>query len=66
MPRVALDLGENSIDRARIAKEENGSLSMQWFVRLPNGRSCAAPRGESAARASCAAGRTPKQMSLSP
>lgn len=38
MPRVALDLGENSIDRARIAKEEHGSLSMQWFVRLPNGR----------------------------
>lgn len=38
MPRVALELGENSIDRARIAKDENGSLSMQWFVRLPNGR----------------------------
>lgn len=38
MPRVALGLGENSIDRARITREENGSLSMQWFVRLPNGR----------------------------
>lgn len=38
MPRVALELGENSIDRARIAKEESGSLSMQWSVRLPNGR----------------------------
>lgn len=38
MPRVAFGLGENSIDRARITREENGSLSMQWFVRLPNGR----------------------------
>lgn len=38
MPRVALEPGENSIDRARITKEENGSLSMQWFVRLPSGR----------------------------
>ena len=64
MPRVALELGENSIDRARIAKEESGSLSMQWSVRLPNGR--LVRRGESAARASCAAGRTPKPMSLSP
>lgn len=38
MPRVALEPGENSIDRARIVRDENGSLSMQWFVRLPNGR----------------------------
>lgn len=38
MPRVALELDENSIDRTRIVKKENGNLSMQWFVRLPNGR----------------------------
>lgn len=37
MPRVALEPGENSIDRARIVKSSDGGYRMQWSVRLLNG-----------------------------
>lgn len=38
MPRVALEPGENNIDRAAIVKMDNGGYRMQWSVRLMNGR----------------------------
>lgn len=66
MPCVALELGENSIDRAHITKDENGSLFMQWFVRLPNGRLVRRTTRESAARESCGAGRMQRRTSSSP
>ncbi|MDO4429193.1 MAG: site-specific integrase [Atopobiaceae bacterium] len=40
MPRVALEPGENNIDRAAIAKTDGGGYRMQWSVRLLNGRLC--------------------------
>ena len=38
MPRVALEPGQNSIERAAIVKTDDGGYRMQWSVRLMNGR----------------------------
>lgn len=38
MSRVALELGETSIDRAKIAPTPDGGYRMQWSMRLLNGR----------------------------
>ena len=38
MARVALELGETSIDRAKITPTPDGGYRMQWSMRLLNGR----------------------------
>lgn len=38
MSRVALELGETSIDRAKITPTPDGGYRMQWSMRLLNGR----------------------------
>ena len=38
MPRVALEPGQNSIERAANVKTDDGGYRMQWSVRLMNGR----------------------------
>lgn len=38
MPRVALEPGQNSIERAAIVTTDDGGYRMQWSVRLMNGR----------------------------
>ena len=38
MPRVALRPGEDSIDKTTIHVADDGTMSLQWCVRLPNGK----------------------------
>lgn len=65
MSRVALELGETSIDRAKITPTPDGGYRMQWSMRLLNGRLIKkTPRG-SALKASCAAALMPKLRKFS-
>ena len=63
MSRVALELGETSIDRAKITPTPDGGYRMQWSMRLLNGRLI--KKTGSAPKASCAAALMPKLRKFS-
>ena len=60
MSRVALELGETSIDRAKITPTPDGGYRMQWSMRLLNGRLI-----KKTTKASCAAALMPKLRKFS-